>query len=49
MKKLFTLTLLLIVGTITAQDANVFLNRGFFKPATTVKEVQQKVKEGNSL
>ena len=48
MKKLFTLTLLLIVGTITAQDANVFLNRGFFKPATTVKEVQQKVKEGNS-
>ena len=47
MNKLITVTLLLVVGTLTAQDSNVFLNRDFWKSNTTVKDVQEKINEGN--
>lgn len=48
MKKITTLVLLLFVGTIAAQDANVFWSRGFFKPNTTVKDIKAKEAAGNS-
>lgn len=48
MKKITTLVLLLFIGTIAAQDANVFWSRGFFKPNTTVKDIQAKEAAGNS-
>ncbi|UMB53346.1 ankyrin repeat domain-containing protein [Lutibacter sp. A64] len=48
MKNLITLSLLLFIGSISAQESNIFLSRDFWKPTTTVAEVQQKIKEGNS-
>jgi len=49
MKKIITVTLLLlVVGTLFAQENNIFWSRGFWKPTTTINEVQQKIKEGNN-
>ena len=48
MRNLITLGLILFIGSITAQESNIFLSRDFWQPTTTVAEVQQKIKEGNS-
>ncbi|QCX37095.1 ankyrin repeat domain-containing protein [Aureibaculum algae] len=47
MKKYFTIILLVITSTITAQQTNIFWSRDFWKPTTTIADVVQKVKEGN--
>ncbi|RPD91201.1 ankyrin repeat domain-containing protein [Aureibaculum marinum] len=48
MKKLITLTILLVASTITAQDSNIFWNRDFWKPTVTLKKVQEQIKAGNN-
>ena len=48
MRNLITFGLILFIGSITAQESNIFLSRDFWQPTTTVAEVQQKIKEGNS-
>jgi len=46
MKKLISLTILLVFGTISAQNSNIFWDRGFWKNAT-VKNIQEKIADGN--
>ncbi|MBJ2176144.1 ankyrin repeat domain-containing protein [Aureibaculum sp. A20] len=47
MKKYFTIILLVIASTITAQQTNIFWSRDFWKPTTTIADVVQQVKAGN--
>lgn len=48
MKFLISFSFLLIFLTATAQENNVFLDRGFWKSNPTVQTVKQKIAEGNN-
>ena len=47
-KNLITLTLLLVFGTITAQNSNIFWDRDFWSPTVTIKDVIEKIEAGNN-
>ncbi|SHJ39969.1 ankyrin repeat domain-containing protein [Aquimarina spongiae] len=49
MKRMLCITLFFVAGIALAQDANVFLNRAYWKTNPSIAEIEQKIKEGNDI
>ncbi|MFD0990303.1 ankyrin repeat domain-containing protein [Mariniflexile jejuense] len=47
--KLFTVAIALVLGVQSFAQNNVFLNRDFWSPNTTIAQVDEKIKAGNNI